>query len=414
MNAPVGDSRAASAAPWWSDAVFYRVDLRSFADANGDGVGDLDGARLRLGYLELLGVDALWLTALTASPLTDPARGRGVDPVLGELESFESLVDEAHASGLRVAIDVAAQRDLVDRIGTDGHEVFATSVRFWLDRGVDALRVAVAPGAGEPAGAAVREVLRELAPIAADYPGRGIGVLIDESWFDSYADHAGWDIGIDLRLGRTLFDAADLREVITRMLSSAEMLGVPAVWVVAGEDRTHPVTRFGGGASGEARARALALVSLGLPGIVGLDTGEELGLPTAGGSRSASPTHGPMPWEGDEPSFGFSPVPGGWWPMSEEWAPYTVEAQLEDPDSTLSLYRSALELRKEHPALRGDQVSWFGAPPGCLAFRREPGELTCALNASAESVTLPPGEVLLASGPLEGDRLPPNTAVWLI
>ncbi|GAA3362315.1 MULTISPECIES: alpha-amylase family glycosyl hydrolase [Saccharopolyspora] len=415
MNAPVGDSGAAPAAPWWRDAVFYRLDLRSFADANGDGVGDLDGARLRLGYLELLGVDALWLTAVASAPLTDPLRGRGVDPVLGELESFESLVDEAHAAGLRVAVDVTAQRDRIEQLTAPEHEVFAESARFWLDRGVDALRVASVPGAGAPAGAAVREVLRALAPVIADYPGRGVGVLIDESWFDAYQDHDGWDIGIDLRLGRTLFDAGELREVITRMLASARMLGVPAVWVVAGEDRTHPVTRFGGGAAGEARARALALVSLGLPGIVGLDTGEELGLPSAGaGSRSAPPARGPMPWEGDEPSFGFSPVPGGWWPMSAEWADYTVEAQLEDPDSTLSLYRRALELRKEHPALRGDEVAWFGAPAGCFAFRREPGALTCALNASAEPVTLPPGEVLLASGELDGDRLPPNTAVWLI
>ncbi|MFR9730251.1 alpha-amylase family glycosyl hydrolase [Saccharopolyspora sp. MS10] len=414
MNAPVGDSGAAGPAPWWHDAVFYRVDVRSFADASGDGVGDLDGVRSRMGYLELLGVDALWLTALTASPLTDPQRGRAVDPVLGELDSFEALVDEAHAAGLRVAMDVAVQRDRVDLLETTDHEVFEGAVRFWLGRGVDALRVAVAPGTAEPAGAAERAVLRALAPIVADHPGRCIGVLVDAAWFEDSPDpEAAWDIGIDLRLGRTPFDAAELRDVITRVLGSARALGVPAVWALSSEERVHPVSRFGGGAAGEARARALALVTLGLPGVVGLETGEELGLPSTGGRVTPS-ARGPMPWEGDEAPYGFSPVPGGWWPMSAEWAGYTVEAQLEDPRSTLSLHRRALELREEHPALRGGEVSWFGAPPGCFAFRREPGELTCALNTGTEPVSLPPGEVLLTSGALEDDRLPPNTAVWLI
>ncbi|MGH3827023.1 MAG: alpha-amylase family glycosyl hydrolase, partial [Pseudonocardiaceae bacterium] len=53
---------------WWRNAVFYQVYIRSFADANGDGVGDLEGVRSRLGYLELLGVDALWLTPFFRSP----------------------------------------------------------------------------------------------------------------------------------------------------------------------------------------------------------------------------------------------------------------------------------------------------------------------------------------------------------
>ena len=97
--------------------------------------------------------------------------------------------------------------------------------------------------------------------------------------------------------------------------------------------------------------------------------------------------------------------------MPDDWAELTVEAQLEDPDSTLSLYRRALELRRDHPGFAGDGLEWFSAPAGCLAFRR-PGGLLCALNASAEPVPMPPGELLLASGPL-GRTLPPDTTVWL-
>jgi alpha-glucosidase len=102
-------------------------------------------------------------------------------------------------------------------------------------------------------------------------------------------------------------------------------------------------------------------------------------------------------------------MPGG-------WAGHTVEAQLEDQNSTLSLYRQALELRRDHQAFTGTELQWYGAPPGCFAFRRQDGGLICGLNTSDVPVSLPPGQVLLASGPLPpgGDALPPNTAVWLV
>ena len=76
--------RGAQDAAWWHDAVFYQIYVRSFADHDGDGVGDLDGIRSRLGYLELLGVDALWLTPFYRSPMADHgydvADPRDVDP----------------------------------------------------------------------------------------------------------------------------------------------------------------------------------------------------------------------------------------------------------------------------------------------------------------------------------------------
>jgi alpha-glucosidase len=91
-----------------------------------------------------------------------------------------------------------------------------------------------------------------------------------------------------------------------------------------------------------------------------------------------------------------------------------VAAQLEDASSSLSLVRRALELRKTHPGFEGRTLEWFGAPAGCLAFRRAGSTLVCALNTSEEAVPLPPGEALLMSGPLDAEgNLPPDTAVWL-
>jgi alpha-glucosidase len=99
--------------------------------------------------------------------------------------------------------------------------------------------------------------------------------------------------------------------------------------------------------------------------------------------------------------------------MPAAYGELVAEEQLEDTESMLSAYRAAIELRRSHPGFAGDAVEWFGAPPGCLAFRRSGSTLVCALNASTAPVPLPPGEVLLASGPLESGELPPDTAAWL-
>src|SRR5215210_3424039 len=108
-------SRPASSVPrmtpaWWSDAVVYEIYVRSFADSDGDGVGDLPGIRSRLGYLRELGVDAIWLTPFYPSPGADHgydvADYTDVDALFGTLEDFDALVGDAHELGLRVVIDV--------------------------------------------------------------------------------------------------------------------------------------------------------------------------------------------------------------------------------------------------------------------------------------------------------------------
>ncbi|WP_043264079.1 glycoside hydrolase family 13 protein [Streptomyces sp. CT34] len=95
---------------WWRDAVIYQVYVRSFADSDGDGVGDLRGVRERLPYLRDLGVDAVWLTPFYASPQADGgydvADYRAVDPLFGSLQDAGDLIDTAHALGLRVIVDI--------------------------------------------------------------------------------------------------------------------------------------------------------------------------------------------------------------------------------------------------------------------------------------------------------------------
>ncbi|NGN70027.1 glycoside hydrolase family 13 protein [Streptomyces sp. A7024] len=99
-----------AAAGWWRDAVIYQIYVRSFADSDGDGNGDLAGARTRLPYLAGLGVDAVWLTPFYASPQADGgydvADYRTVDPMYGVLADAEEFIREAHRLGLRVIVDI--------------------------------------------------------------------------------------------------------------------------------------------------------------------------------------------------------------------------------------------------------------------------------------------------------------------
>ncbi len=515
---------------WWGNAVFYQVYVRSFADSNGDGVGDLEGIRQRLGYLELLGVDALWLTPFFRSPMADHgydvADPRDVDPQFGDLTAFDRLIEDAHAAGIKVTIDLVPnhssdqhvwfqealaappgdpRRDRYifrDGLGADGElppnnwtsifggpawtrvpdgqwylHLFApeqpdlnwanqevwldleATLRFWLDRGVDGFRIDVAHGMAKPAGLpdmsedadrgsavlhdnrldprfdndGVHDIHRMVRKTLDQYSGK---VAVGEIWvkedhrFARYVRPDELHLGFNFRLVEASFDAGEVRSAIEHSIAAVAEVGAPPTWTLSNHDVPRHVTRYGGGELGVRRARAMALVQLALPGTIYLYYGEELGLPnvelpdwalqdpiwrrSGGKDRGRDGCRIPMPWEGDQPAFGFSSGGTSWLPMPEEWAGLTAERQLEDPDSMLSLYRRAMEIRRTHPGFAGDKVEWYGAPDRCFAFRRSEGRVICALNTSDAPVPLPPGEVLLSSSPLDDNgELPPDAAAWL-
>ncbi|KNC19748.1 alpha-amylase [Arthrobacter sp. RIT-PI-e] len=113
-------------AGWWRNAVIYEVYPRSFADGDGDGVGDLAGLLARLPYLASLGVDGIWITPFQPSPQVDQGYDVSdycdVDPVFGTLEEFDAVLDAAHALGLRVFMDLAANHC------SDQHPLFRAAV----------------------------------------------------------------------------------------------------------------------------------------------------------------------------------------------------------------------------------------------------------------------------------------------
>jgi oligo-1,6-glucosidase len=96
--------------PWWQSAVVYQVYPRSFADGDGDGIGDLAGLIGRLDYLADLGVDVLWLSPVYPSPQADNGYDvsdyQGIDPVFGTLAQFDALVEAVHERGMRLLLDL--------------------------------------------------------------------------------------------------------------------------------------------------------------------------------------------------------------------------------------------------------------------------------------------------------------------
>ena len=135
--------RHAARDPWWRSAVIYEVYLRSFADGDGDGTGDLAGVRSRLPYLKALGVDAIWFTPWYVSPLADGgydvADYRAIDPTFGTLAEAETLIAEARALGIRTIVDI------VPNHVSDRHQWFQAALeagpgsaereRFWFRPG---------------------------------------------------------------------------------------------------------------------------------------------------------------------------------------------------------------------------------------------------------------------------------------
>ncbi|MCV2491723.1 glycoside hydrolase family 13 protein [Geodermatophilus sp. YIM 151500] len=356
---------------------------------------------------------------------------------------------------------------------------FDDILRFWFDRGVDGVRVDAAPAMAKEAGLpdaghgpgavfdsarwvgnphwdvdGVHEVLRRWRRLADAHGDR---LIVTESVVNGperlaryvRPDEAHTTFNFDYL--HAPWDGPTLRAVVDATLATLEPHGAPATWVFSSHDETRHVTRFGRAETGVAlmgtgstgeptdlalglrRARAAVLLTLALPGGVYLYQGEELGLPEVEDlpeevlqdptwERSGRTVRGrdgcrvPLPWSGTRPPFGFGPdgsVP--WLPQPATWAALTAEAQRADPGSTLSLYRSALHLRRRRAELHEAPLTWvddLAGRPGVLAFDRGPA-FRCLVNLSAEPLPLAGhGRVLLASGPGDG-ALAPDTAVWL-
>src|SRR3954447_1194788 len=239
------------------------------------------------------------------------------------------------------------------------------------------------------------------------------------------------------RLLKSPWSAEAFADGVRTALDAFRAVGAPVSWVLGNHHKDRQVTRFGGGALGTARARAAALLVLALPGSAYLYAGDKLGLPQAhvpdeakldpiffrsGGVRAGRDgCRVPMPWNGAA-GVGFSPRGAAqpWLPVPSGWRRYAVSRQSRDDGSMLQLYRRALALRAEHPAL-GSGTATVTRDGDVLTVRctGEGRTVRCVVNMGTETALVrSPGTVLLASAasvPASGRSvaLPPDSAVWL-
>jgi alpha-glucosidase len=543
-------SAARASRDWWRTAVIYQVYLRSFADGDGDGVGDLPGLRARLPYLAGLGVDAVWITPWYPSPMADGGYDvsdfRGIDPLFGTLDDAQAVLDEAHRLGIRVMVDIvpnhtsaahpwfrealssppgsaararylfrdgrgavgdvpptnwisafggpawtrvqesdgrpgqwylhlfASEQPDLDWSHADVREDFATTLRFWFDRGVDGFRIDVAMGlvknpelpdleSPDPVLDSrwawshpyydrdeVHDIWRSWRAIADAYdPPRvfvGEVALTRPDRLALYVRPDELHTVFNFDFLKSPWDVTRMRQAIDSTIGPLAAVGAPATWVLSNHDEPRHLTRFGLPDTGwrhpllpdqgvpdlelgTRRARAAILLMLALPGGAYIYQGEELGLeqvldlpeevlrdPTW--ERSGRTIRGrdgcrvPIPWAGQRPPFGFGTSTRPWLPQPASWSSKTVEAESFTPGSMLSLYRRALEVRRAEPRLRGDQFGWVDLGSGALCFERGSG-FACAVNFGPTPIDLPAGRTtLVRSDDGTGDRLAPDAAEW--
>jgi alpha-glucosidase len=346
-------------------------------------------------------------------------------------------------------------------------------LRFWFDRGVAGVRIdsaallfkdATLPDFDADNAPAphpftdrdeLHEVYRSWRALADGYAGDRI--LIGEIWlpdperFARYLRPDEMHTAFNFDFLACPWEPGRLRASIDATLAAHAPVGATATWVLSNHDVTRHVTRYGRKDTkfefaaktsaipdvdlelGTRRARAAALLTLSLPGAVYIYQGEELGLPEVedlptgalqdpiffrsnGRDPGRDGCRVPLPWDGEEPPFGFSRVGASaepWLPQPSSWGELTAERQAGLEASMLSLYRDALRIRRSEPELQDGPLRWLNTPFGVLAFGRGDGFL-CVLNLSDSAIELPGhAALLLASDPLENGRLPSDSAVWL-
>ena len=305
----------------------------------------------------------------------------------------------------------------------------------------------------------VHDIYRKWRKILDSYPGDRMAVA--EAWVSPASrialylrpDELANSFNFDFLT--SIWDIQDLKKNIELSLQAIQSIGAPPSWVFNNHDVVRSVDRFALGLrpgagettfdrhgdvsklnieTGIRRARSGALLMLALPGGAYIYQGEELALPEVRDipeNRLEDPRwflsektdkgrdgcRVPLPWEANEKgAFGFSTNESlgrdnAWLPQPDWWGNYSAENQDSDLNSTLNLYRKALEIRKTEIGLGDGELEWFNMSDQVLAFKR-PGNFACIVNFG-EAFKIPNGEVLIASTPIKDGILPEDGALWM-
>jgi alpha-glucosidase len=352
---------------------------------------------------------------------------------------------------------------------------FRDTLRFWADRGVDGFRIDVAHSLAKDLSEPLRSqphldtrlpldgsdplydreevhtIYRDWRRVFDEYdPPR---MAVAETWHPSndrtylYARPTELGHVFDFSLLKSPWDRDAMRVAVEGSLHRQRATGGGLTWVLSSHDVPRHASRLALGPDDDVdawlasngakppiditlakrRARAATLMMLALPGSAYLFQGEELGLVevadlepnviqdpiwkrTSGRLKGRDGCRVPLPWTRTGRSFGFGPN-AAWLPQPAWFADESVEAQTDTPGSTLTMYRDALRLRRQHQPGNDELVWCSDEDDRLLHFRRSNG-WNCLVNLGARPVPPPPGQILLASNPLIERHVPTDTTVW--
>jgi alpha-glucosidase len=477
--------------PWWQRGSIYQIYPRSFQDSNQDGIGDLRGILSRLDYFTWLGIQAIWICPIYPSPMADfgydIADFTDIDPLFGDLATFDELVVECHRRDLKLIMDFVpnhtsdqhpwfsesrssrenARRDwyVWADPGPDGGppnnwlSIFGGSawewdahtgqyylhsflkeqpdlnwrnpevkaamfdvVRFWLERGVDGLRIDVANfimkdpqlrdnplntgqswtfnksyggydsqihlfDKGHPD---LHAIYRELRLLLESYSLQEPRISIGEVQIDDWSEWVTYygrnldELHMPFNFGLLYVPWNGL--AIRTFVDKIEALLPPEAWpcfVLGSHDEARIASRIG-----STQARVGMMLLLTLRGTATIYYGDELGMHNVdvppersvdcwnqellAMGLSRDPARTPMQW-GSGPNAEFcSATTTPWLPLADDYAQVNVALEQHDPRSPLSLTRALLHLRATTPALiTGSYRSLDGVGENCYAYLRE-------------------------------------------
>jgi glycosidase len=455
--------------PWWNDTVFYEVFVRSFFDSNGDGLGDLDGLRSKLDYLQQLGVTGLWLMPIQPAPSYhgyDPTDYYGINPAYGTLDSFKALVTAAHQHGMRVIIDFVLNHTsdqnpwFVDSqnpaspyrdwyiwsptdpgyLGPWGEEVWHKAAsgdyyygiftgsqpdlnyrspavtakmedvtRFWLqDQGVDGFRLDGAKHLIEDGQVqqnsdsthqwyqAFRMFYKQVNPQALT-----VGEISGDpsSVVATYAEGDQLDLGFDFPLATTWLDGARAGRAsdIATSLSADVRVFKPEQFAtfLSNHDQNRVMSQLAGKLD---KARVAAALLLTAPGVPFIYYGEEIGMVGLGADEEKRT---PMQWTAGA-NAGFT-TGKPWELVNPDYVKgRNVAAETADPASLLADYRTLIQARNQHAALRvGDLYLAQTPATSVLASLRVSQAETVLVVINLGPDPLTDYKLTLAAGPLK-------------
>ena len=456
--------------PWWNDAVFYEIFVRSFRDSNGDGIGDFDGITEKLDYLHDLGIRGLWLMPINPSPSYhgyDVTDYYAVNPDYGTMDDFKHLLEEAHKRDIKIIIDLVMNHTSAKHPWFQGALTLGSEYRDWY-KWSDA-----DPGTRGPWGAqawypasngqyyyaifwdqmpdlnydtpAVRDEIKKITSFWLD----GVGIdgfrldavrymAEDQQLADSPANHQfleewgtyyrtinpqaftvgeAWTDNANVKkytnTDKELSSAFnfDLSTAILKSINESNNTSVRFLLQTTIRDfpqqdnsnflTNHDMPRVMNqlGENKESKAKAAAGILLTAPGIPFIYYGEEIGM---SGSKPDELIRTPMQWT-NEKGAGFSDGTP-WEPINSDFALINVAAQNNDGTSLLEHYRSLIQLRNEHPALRvGSTYVAESNSKKLVAYLRanKDEDLLVLINLDDESVSN--FELELSSGSLSGN-----------